>query len=82
MKLPSAIYAVVSTDPGEGIVSMHSRELGNLPMVALDERTAHGMLGAAREITRLTGRRLYFVRFEAPEVLAVLDRDTVAGKEG
>jgi hypothetical protein len=82
MTLPTAIYAVVSLEPGEGIVSYHRAGVGNWPLVALSESKAHEFLGFAREIVRITGRRLHLVRFEAPEVLAVLDRDTVAGKEG
>jgi hypothetical protein len=80
MALPTAIYAVVSAEPGEGIVSYHRPGLGNWPLVALSESKAHEFLGVAREIVRLTGKRLHFVRFESPEVLAVIDRDASAGK--
>jgi hypothetical protein len=81
MSLPSAIYAVVSLEPGDGIVSVHRPGVGNWPMVALSESKAHEFLGLARELVRVTGRRLVLLRFEAPEVLAELGRDSV-GKEG
>ncbi len=73
MALPEHLYAIVGTNPEDGIVACEIDGTW-FPMVCNGERRLAFFIGQAREIHRQTGALMHVVRYESPTVLRSIDK--------